>query len=138
MSTNASLALYEDALDMLADLVRQLGGPKKVGPALRGASVPLETAAQWVRDCLNRDRRERFDPEQFLHILRLAREADIHSGKWWLDAELGYELGKPLNPRDQIAQLQREFIESVHSLRDQADRIERLARSPLRDVSGAS
>lgn len=136
MTSERSLALYEDALDMLADLVRQLGGPKNVGPIIRGPSVPVETAAQWVRDCLNRDRRERFDPEQFLLILRLAREEDIHSGKFWLDSELGYEQGKPLNAQDELATLQRNFSESVHTLRDQADRIERLLKSPLKAVAG--
>lgn len=136
MSTNNSLALYEDALDMLADLVRQLGGPKKVGPALRGASVPVDAAAQWLRDCLNRDRRERFDPEQFLLLMRLARDQGIHSGKFWLDSELGYEQGRPVNPADELATLQRNFIESVHLQQDLVDRIERLARSPLKAVAG--
>jgi hypothetical protein len=130
ISPEASLPLYEDMLDMLADLVRQLGGPKKVGPLLRG-SMPIEAAAQWIRDCLNRERRERLDPEQLLHILRLAREAGIHSGKFWLDAELGYEQGKPVNPRDEVADLQRRYIETVHLARDIADRMERLARSPI-------
>lgn len=134
-SSEASLPLYEDALDMLSDVVRQLGGPKNVGPLLR-TSMPVEAAAQWLRDCLNRERRERLDPEQFLHILRLAREEGIHSGKFWLDAELGYEQGKPINPEDAVATLQRNFIEAVHMSRDIADKIERLARSPLKAVSG--
>lgn len=130
---DASLPLYENTLDMLADLVRQLGGAKKVGPVLR-PSLPVDAAAQWVHDCVNRERRERFDPEQVVHILRLARAANLHSGKFWLDAELGYQQGAPLNPQDELAEQQRRYIEAVHLARDIADRMERLARSPLQAV----
>ncbi|SRR5258706_10969433 len=132
-SRDASLPLYENTLDMLADLVHQLGGPKKVGPALR-PSLPVDDAAKWVRDCVNRERRERFDPEQVVHVLRLARAADLHSGKFWLDAELGYQQGAPMNPRDELADLQRKFIAAVHLSHDVAEKIERLARSPLQAV----
>jgi hypothetical protein len=132
---DASLPLYEGVLDMLSDVVRQLGGPKKVGPMLR-TSLPAEAAAQWLRDCLNREWRERLDPEQLMHILRLAREAAVHSGKFWIDAELGYEQGKPLNPRDEMALLQRNYLEGIHVLKDITERMERLARSPLKAVAG--
>ncbi len=91
----------------------------------------IEPAARWVRDCLNSDRPERFDPEQVLCLLRLAKDQGVHSGKFWLDAELGYEQGRPLSPEDEKAALQREYIETVHAAKDIVDRMERLARSPL-------
>ncbi len=99
------LPIYDDILDALADIVRHLGGPKKVGPILRGSSLPADAAAQWVRDCLNRERRERFDPHQVIELLRAARRAGFHAGKHWIDAELGYEQSKPLDPKDEAADL---------------------------------
>jgi len=134
MNIEGSLPLYEDTIDMLSDVVRALGGPKKVGPTLRGNSLPMEQAAQWVRDCLNRERREKFDPEQVLQLLRAAREQGFHAGKHWLDSELGYEQGRPLNPKDEAAAIQEKINHSLADLRSLVSRLERLGQSPLKAV----
>lgn len=134
MNIEGSLPLYEDTIDMLADVVRTLGGPKKVGPMLRGSSLPVEQASQWVRDCLNRERREKFDPEQVLQLLRAGREIGFHAGKHWLDSELGYEQGKPLNPKDEAAAIQERINHSLAELRGLVGRLERLGQSPLKVV----
>lgn len=134
MNQDGSLPLYEDTLDMLSDLVRQLGGPKKVGPMLRGSSLPGDQASQWVRDCLNRERREKFDPEQVLQLLRAARDIGFHAGKHWFDAELGYEQGRALTPKDEAAGIQQRIDGNLAELRGLVSRLERLGQSPLKVV----
>jgi hypothetical protein len=132
-----SLALFQDMNDALAAAVHAIGGFKEVGVALRPElGTRPQTAAQWLRDCLNPEKREKLSPEQLLHLLRCAREADYHAAKHWVDGETGYVAGEALNPRDELAQLQRRFVEAVHISRDIAEKIERLARSPLKAVAG--
>jgi hypothetical protein len=134
MNIEGSLPLYEDTIDMLGDVVRALGGPKKVGPMLRGNSLPVEQASTWVRDCLNRERREKFDPEQVLQLLRAASALGFHAGKHWLDSELGYEQGKPLSPKDEAADIQQKVNTHLVELRSLVSRLERLGQSPLKAV----
>jgi hypothetical protein len=83
---------------------------------------------------LNPDKRERLNPHQLLLLLRLAREAGYHAAKHWLDSELGYEQGRPLDPTDEQAQLQRDFIAAVQTSKRIAERIERLTQPPLQAV----
>jgi len=134
-TTPNSLALFQDMNDALTAAIHAIGGFKQVGVALRPelAGRP-QTAAQWLRDCLNHEKRDKLAPEQMLHLLRMAREANYHAAKHWIDAEAGYTTGMPVNPRDELARAQRQFIEAVHIARDMADKIDRLARSPLQAV----
>ena len=136
MTPPNSLPLFQDLDDALTAAIHALGGFKDLGVRLRPElQMKPVAAAQWLRDCLNPEKRERLNPDQFLTLLRMAREADYHAAKHWIDAELGYAAGAPLNPRDELAQLQRAWIESVHLQKELADKIERLARSPLQAVS---
>lgn len=135
MNQQDQLPTFVDWNDALDGVVHALGGYKKVGTMLRPEwQGRPEAASQWLRDCLNAEKRERLDPDQVLMLLKLAREAGFHAAKYWLDSEIGYQRGQPLNPRDELAQLQRQYLEGVHALRDVADRMERLARSPLQAV----
>lgn len=130
-----SLALFQDMNDALTAAVHAVGGFKKIGLALRPElDGRPQQAAQWLRDCLNHEKREKLSPEQLLHLLRLAREGNYHAAKHWIDGEAGYVASAPLNPRDELADLQRRFIESVHLSRDIAEKIERLSKSPLQAV----
>lgn len=136
-SNQADLVLFQDMNDALTAAIHAIGGFKKIGvilrPELEGRP---QQAAQWLRDCLNADKRERLNPEQLLHLLRMAREGDYHAAKHWIDGQAGYTASSPLNPRDELAQLQRRFIEAVHVSRDIAEKIERLAQPPLKTVAG--
>lgn len=127
-----SLALFQDMNDALTAAIHAIGGFKEVGLMLRPElGGRPQTAAQWLRDCLNPEKREKLSPEQLLHLLRKACERNYHAAKHWIDGEAGYADGAPLNPRDELATLQRKFIEAVHISRDIADKIDRLARSPI-------
>ncbi len=126
------LALFSDWNDALDAVVHALGGYKKVGVLLRPelGSKP-SSASQWLRDCLNQDRAERMNPDQVFMLLRLARAADYHAAKHWLDSELGYEQGRPLKPEDEAASLTHRLTDLVRESRTIADRLEKLATPPL-------
>jgi len=132
---NNDLAVFSDWDEALNAAIVALGGHKKVGCMLRpelGAKPDL--AGQWLRDCLNAERRERLNPGQMILLLKLAKEDGYHAAKHWLDSELGYEPGRPLDPRDESARLQREFVEAGRRMEKLADRIEKLTQSPLKAV----
>jgi hypothetical protein len=129
---SAVLPIFSDWNDALDGVVHALGGFKKVGVMLRPelAEKPI-SAAQWLRDCLNPDKPERLNPDQVFLLLRLARQADYHAAKHWMDAELGYEQGRPLSPQDEAAGLARHCADLARELRTSIDRLERLSQPPL-------
>jgi hypothetical protein len=132
------LAIFSDENDALSAVVHELGGWKKVGCILRPElSDKPDIAAQWLRDCLNGEKREHLYPEQVSLLLKLARQNDFHAAKHWMDAELGYEPSKPLNPRDEAAELQRMFVESVKVQKHVLERLEKLTQPPLQSVRAA-
>ncbi len=124
-----SLALYEDDLDAIRDAVRAVGGTKVVGHSLRPDIAP-DQAGAWLKDCLNAERREKLALSQVLKILRMAHDAGHHAPAQFLASEMGYAV-QVIEPVDEIAALQRTFIESVSTQRHLIDRMERLTRPPL-------
>ncbi len=125
--------IFDDILDALGEVVRALGGPKAVGAAMR-PELPMDQAAQWVRDCLNSNRRERFDPSQVLWLLRKGRDASCHGAMHFLCDETGYARPQPLDPKDELAELQRRFIDAAGSVQAIGERIERLTKTPLQAI----
>lgn len=133
---NGGLAIFTDWNDALDAVVHALGGYKKVAVMLRPElDQKPNAAAQWLRDCLNQEKPERLNPDQVFMLLRIARAADYHAAKHWMDAELGYEQGRPLKPEDEAASLQSRGADLVRELRMITERLERLAQPPLAAVS---
>lgn len=106
---------FEDVDDALREAVRQLGGHKKVGPKLR-PELPVEQAANWLRDCLNPDRREKLSPQQLLLVMRLAAAEGYHGLMGFMAFDAGYEKPRPVQPQDQEAELQHAFVDAVGKL----------------------
>lgn len=123
--SNQNVLFSEDIYDALGDVVRALGGTKAVGILMR-PEKPADEAGKWVKDCLNRNRLEKFDPEQVLWLLRKGREIGCHSAITYICDEAGYARPSPLEPEDERAALQRQYIESVRQAKQIADRMERL------------
>lgn len=98
-----------DIHDALGDLVRSLGGPKDVGLTLKPEKTS-EDGAGWVKDCLNPKRREKFDPEQILWLLKKARQAGCHEPIKWICEQAGYTAPEPKEPETELARLLREYI----------------------------
>jgi hypothetical protein len=106
---------HESVSDALREVVRALGGAKQVGHRMR-PDLAIDHAARWVSDCLNDDRREHFTPSQVLWLLSAGREAGCHVAMGYLAAQAGYAEPVPLQPEDERAKLQHEFMESVKTL----------------------
>ena len=121
--------------DALIACVKACGGSKQVGPLLWPEKAP-EPAQRALLDCLNEDRPAKLSPEQVLLVLRMARSKGCHEGLEYITASLGYAPPVPVEPRDEVAELQRQFIESVRAQAKLAERIERAAgRMNMRAVA---
>jgi len=121
--------IHESIYDAVHDAVRAIGGSKKVGCLLWPAKS-VKDAENRINDCLNCDRAEKFSLVELIFILKLAREVGYHGALHFINDECGYRHSEPLEPKDEQAALQREYIESVKSAQRIAARLERLVLSP--------
>lgn len=103
---------YEDAI---RDCVTSLGGNKRVGSML-WPTMPADEAGRKLAHCLNAEKREKLDLCELQMIRREARKAGVHILAHFEARDAGYTEPQPLNPEDEQAQLQREFIASVKAL----------------------
>lgn len=132
MQTQMNL-MHDSITDSIREVIMALGGFKKVG-ALMFPEALADHAAGKIRDCLNPDRRERFTPEQLLMIARMGRQAGCHALINYMAREAGYADPQPIDPEDEVARLQREFIEATRALSAMAARIEQINTNVLRRV----
>ena len=131
--TNISQALatatpdlfHESLSDAIKDCITACGGPKVVGAKLWPEKSP-DAAHRLLLSCLNDDRPERLSPDQLVFVLRLARERGCHIGATYLMRELGYADPVPVEPRDEMAELQRNFMAAVDMQRQILERMEHL------------
>jgi hypothetical protein len=117
--------MNESFNDALIECVKACGGSKSVGLSLWPAKG-MEAAQRQLLACLNPDRNEKLGPDEVLHVLRLARAKGCHVGMAYIAAELGYAEPQPIEPKDEAAELKRQFIESTRKLAEMAARIEKL------------
>ena len=117
--------IIEDADDALRECVRALGGLKAVGARLRPDMEP-DAAGRWLADSLNPSRRERLDWRQALVILREARKAGCHVGMHFIARDCGYAEPAPVDPEDETAALQREFLAGLKRQEQLAARLQAL------------
>jgi len=116
---------HESFVEALADCVRALGGNKKVG-ALLWPEKPIEDARRALLDSLNPERPNKLSPEQVLLILRESRKVGCHAAMAYVARECGYADPQPIEPEDERAALQRQYIEAVKTLSNISTRIERV------------
>ena len=117
--------IHESVNDALGTLVAALGGAKKVG-LLLWPEKSADAAAGMLRDCLNPTRKERLTPEQTLFLLRLGRQAGCHVAMRYIASECGYTTPDPVEPADEMAELQRQYIEATKVLAAIAPKIDDL------------
>jgi hypothetical protein len=124
---------HETFLDALRAIVERAGGAKAVGCRLRPSKSPDE-AGRWALDCLNASRAERFAPDDVLFLLRIGREVGYHGAMTFIGNETGYRC-EPIEPQDEQAALQREYIEAVKMQARIAARLERLSFPAVKSVA---
>lgn len=122
---------HESLADALRDCIAACGGLKTVGKLL-WPEKEADIAGRLLADCLNESKREKLSPEQVLLLLRLAREKGCHAGMTFIARDLGYADPQPVEPEDERAKLQREFIEASKHMAKLAERIERISTPILR------
>lgn len=121
--------------EALIACVKALGGSKQVGHKLWPEKT-MEAAQRHLLACLNEDKPERLSPEQFILLLRLAREKGCHEAMQFLCADLGYADPVPVDPKDELAELLRQSIEARAKQTAMDERIARLLQSgTLRSVA---
>lgn len=117
---------YESLNEALIGCIKVAGGSKAVGPLLWPEKAP-DAAQRLLLDCLNDDRPAKLSPEQVLFVLRQARSKGHHEGMAFILADLGYAPPVPVDPRDEAAELQRQFMGVMGKAEELVSRMERAA-----------
>lgn len=116
---------YESFNDALDACVKSCGGAKVVACRIWPDKTP-EAAHRLLLACLNESRDEKLGPDQVLFILKMGRERGFHGAMNFITRDSGYADAAPIEPEDERARLQREFIEAQRSMQKLAERMERV------------
>lgn len=108
---------HESIADAIRAVVQATGGMKAVGRLL-WPEKSADAASKLLVDCLNDTRPERLNPEQVMFLARLGRERGCHAVMLYLARECGYSDPTPIEPEDEKAALQRQYIEAVKTMAD--------------------
>lgn len=125
-----SALFHESINDALRDIVKHCGGVKRVSAEMR-PDLTIDNAGRWLADCLNDDRREKLSPDQVVYLLKRGRAIGSHEAMAFIAMECGYSTPQPVEPEDERAALQRQYIEAAKSMARIADRIEQMAAPKL-------
>jgi hypothetical protein len=120
--------LFERMEDAIDEVIRAAGGRKAVATRL-WPDKPVRDAHNLIDHCILQGRREKFDPAQVMFFLRLGREVGCHSLARYMMAEAHYSEPVPVEPEDERARLQREYIEATKVMRGIVDRLDRVQPS---------
>lgn len=115
----------EDYAEAIRTTVQALGGFKAVGAELK-PDMDTIAAGRWLADCCNADKREKLSPSELAYIRKRARVAGVHILAAFEMRDAGYATPHPIQPVDELAELQREFLKGQRLLSETLLRIERL------------
>lgn len=116
---------HEDINGALGHVIAALGGNKSVGVEL-WPTLSADAAGKKVSNCLNGEHAQQFHPHDVIWLLKQGKSAGVHSAMAYISEECGYAPPQPLEPIDQAAQLQKEFIQSVEIQQAILNKLERL------------
>lgn len=117
--------LWHDRIEeALQAVVVALGGPKKTGMLLWPSKTPAD-AARLLNHCLDPERNEKLSLAEIMLLLREGRRAGCHTATVFICRDAGYQDPLPIEPENEMARLQRDYIESV-------ERMEKLTREMRR------
>lgn len=124
---------YEDVFDVAKAAVQAAGGAKTVAGQLWPAK-PIGQAHKELLDCLNRESPRKLCIEEFIAVLRMAREAGFHQAKHWIDQELGYQPTPPTDPKIERDRLAEELARAADQFRNLQRSVERLMEPSIKAV----
>lgn len=118
---------YEDVFDVAKAMVQAVGGAKVVASRL-WPHKPLAEAQRELLDCLNRERPRKFCIEEFLAVMKMAREVGFHQGKHWIDTDTGYQPTPPSDPKIERDRLAEELARAADNFKNLTRAAERLLK----------
>lgn len=121
---------YEDIFDVARAMVQAAGGAKVVASKI-WPHKPIAEAHREILDCLNRERPRKFCIEEFLEVMRMAREAGFHQGKHWIDENTGYQPTAPSDPKIERDRLAEELAKASENFKNLTRAAERLIDTKL-------
>lgn len=116
----------EDYNEAIRATVQALGGFKRVGSELK-PDLAADAAGRWLADCINPDKREILPPSALAYIRRKGRENGCHILASFESQEAGYAPPVAIEPEDERARLQRDFILHSKYMHQLVARMERAA-----------
>jgi hypothetical protein len=119
---------FESTTEALIACVKAAGGSKQVGVKVFPEKV-VDQAQRHLLNCLNEDRPERLTPDQVLLIAKMAREVGCHAYAEHVADTLSYASPVPTDPRDEAAELQRQFIAATEQMAQMMARMQVLQES---------
>ncbi len=125
MSRQARL-FYEDAKDALTCALSESGkAPKAIALEMR-PEMKADSAKAWLHNCLDPDKNEKFSIDQIIQFINLTKRSDgTNSLLDYICDETDHQRTVAKAPEDEMAQLQRAFINSVDEQKKLVERIQR-------------
>ncbi len=124
---NQQSLFYSDTYAALREVVEAVG-KKKVAGDLWPELSP-DKAQQRLIDALNPNHRTQLDPMRLMQLLRMGQERGIHTAFDFICDHLDYKRTEPVNPEQQIAELQKDFLRAVEVLENITSEIQRKSES---------
>lgn len=124
------MALFEDINDCLIACVKAAGGSKHVGHKLWPEKL-VDAAQRHLLACLNDSKPERLTPDQVVYVAQLAREKGCHAYAEYVAETLGYALPVPIEPRDELDDLLRQYMQRQDENKVRDERLSRLIAQHL-------
>ena len=119
-------ALFHERIeDALLAVIQACGGRKTFAVEMFGETKSQRDAHNLLDAMLNPERRERFSPEQLMYVARRGRAVGCHAVMEYLARDVGYTC-EPIEPEDQVAELQREFVTAVERLQQIQQQLSRV------------
>ena len=115
----------EDYYEAIRATVQGLGGFKRVGADMK-PDLAVDAAGRWLADCCNPEKREKLSPTELAYLRRRARQAGVHVLAAFEMRDAGYGDPLPLEPEDERAALQREFVQQTKALERMLARLQSL------------
>lgn len=132
MKTPQFELFHEDIYSALRTCVGAIGGSKEVGVALWGQSQPADKQGDKLCNCLNAGHAQKLSLEELLWILRAAHDVGCHAAVNFICRQSSYQDPQPVEPEDEMAALQRQFISAVSDLETLASRITSAERTSVK------
>ncbi len=114
----------ESFSEALKAVVFACGGPKRVASTLWPSKKP-ERAALDLNHCLDDGRAEKLSLEEIVLLIQMGRERGVHTPMDFLCSAANYQEPQPVDPEDERARLQREFIEAKNDFASLLKKMER-------------